>query len=211
MLSVAHFIADKNPPPNAKLVEDLKSLAAGLVRIIPAIDTRTHFVNNVWISCCYSCTRVAIWVYDRIIYPPLLLGPMPNADLPDEIKADFAEARSVLNLSPRAAAALLRLCIQKLCIHLGQPGKDLNADIGALVKEGLTDRVQKALDVVRVIGNHAVHPGRIDLKDDQSTATKLFELVNMIAEIMITQPNQLDAMFDALPDGAKNQIARRDQ
>lgn len=69
---------------------------------------------------------------------------------------------------------------------------------------------QKALDVGRVIGNNAVHPGQIDLKDDRATAEKLFGLVNLIADIMVTQPKHIDAMFQGLPEGARKAIEKRD-
>ena len=51
-------------------------------------------------------------------------------------------------------------------VHLELKGKNIDDDIGALVKRGLDARIQKALDVVRVVGNNAVHPGQIDLRDD---------------------------------------------
>lgn len=145
-----------------------------------------------------------------MIYPATVTAPFPNPDIPDGIKADFEEARQIASSSPRGAAALLRLVIQKLCVHLGEPGKDLNKDIGSLVKKGLPERIQKALDVVRVIGNESVHPGQIDLNDNPSTTSKLFELVNIIADKMITEPKEIDKLFDGLPDGKKEAIQKRD-
>jgi hypothetical protein len=101
--------------------------------------------------------------------------------------------------------------VQKLCIQLGQLGQNINADIGALVAAGLHPRIQKALDLVRVIGNNAVHPGPLDLKDDRATAAKLFTLVNQIAQDMISHPKELDALYDEkLTQGQKDQIAKRD-
>eukprot|EP01031_Cornospumella_fuschlensis_P049643 gene49643-60771_t len=82
----------------------------------------------------------------------------PNPDLPENVLSIYNEAANIVNSSPRGALALLRLAIQELCINLGESGKDLNKDIGNLVSKGLLPDVQKALDVVRVIGNNAVHP-----------------------------------------------------
>jgi hypothetical protein len=138
-------------------------------------------------------------------------APPPNPDLPADIRQDYEEASSILALSARGAAALIRLCIQKLCKYLGEGGKDINADIGELVKKGLDIRVQKALDAVRVIGNNAVHPGKIDLKDDRATAESLFRLLNIIAEKMISEPKHVDDIYACLPPGALKQIEDRDK
>ena len=54
--------------------------------------------------------------------------------------------------------------------NLGEKGEKLDDDIANLVKRGLNPTVQKSLDIVRVIGNEAVHPGVLDLKDDRDTA-----------------------------------------
>lgn len=170
-----------------------------------------HPVNNLWISKCFNCDKISLWLRDSLIYPVKGDAPVPNADLPNDVLEDYEEAGRVLSLSPRGSAALLRLCIQKLCKHLGQPGKNINNDIGALVKAGLDIRVQQALDLVRVIGNNAVHPGQIDLKDDRDTAARLFELVNLVADIMITQPKQVDALYSKLPQSSIDQISRRDR
>ncbi|HXB64105.1 MAG TPA: DUF4145 domain-containing protein [Solirubrobacteraceae bacterium] len=130
--------------------------------------------------------------------------------MPGEPRADYEEARSIVQGSPRGAVALLRLAVQKLVVALGRPGKDLNADIGALVKQGLPMRVQQALDTLRVTGNNAVHPGQIDLTDDLDRAVALFGLMNYIVEQQITQPKELNAIYDALPQSSLSQIEERD-
>jgi hypothetical protein len=135
---------------------------------------------------------------------------MPHADLPEDIRHDFEEARSIITRSPRGAAALFRLCVQKLCAHLGESGKNINQDIAALVKKGLNPLVQKSLDAVRVIGNEAVHPGELDLRDDPETAAQLAKLINFIVDAMITQPKQIDLIYGSLPADKREQIEKRD-
>jgi hypothetical protein len=66
--------------------------------------------------------------------------------LPEDIKKDYEEARSIVSTSPRSSAALLRLTIQKLTDTI--LGKDktesLNTtNIELLVKKGLQSDIQK--------------------------------------------------------------------
>src|SRR6266571_6852459 len=107
-------------------------------------------VEDLYVADCENCGVFSIWLKDRMVFPDRGSNEPPNTDLRDDIKDDYNEAISILSRSPRGAAALLRLCIQKLCQQLGLPGKDLDADIGTLVKSGLPVRIQKALDIVRV-------------------------------------------------------------
>ncbi|HLX94871.1 MAG TPA: DUF4145 domain-containing protein [Verrucomicrobiae bacterium] len=162
------------------------------------------------VSVCMHCNQFTIWQSTTMIYPDSSLAPLPNSDLPADIAADFQEARSIVQRSPRGAAALFRLCIQKLCIHLGEPGKNINADIAALVKKGLNPKIQKSLDVVRVIGNESVHPGTIDLRDQPQTAVQLATLINIIADAMITQPKLVDELYGGLPEAKREEIKKRD-
>ncbi|MCA9201125.1 MAG: DUF4145 domain-containing protein [Planctomycetales bacterium] len=145
-----------------------------------------------------------------MIFPSALPAELPNVDLPDDIRDDYEEAREIANKSPRGAAALLRLAIQKLCKHLGQPGKNINDDIKALVAAGLPPKVQEALDIVRVVGNECVHPGTIDLRDDRDTAMQLFRLVNFIALKMITEPKEIASLYGSLPTDKLAAIKKRD-
>ncbi len=163
------------------------------------------------VTKCVKCEAITIWHGENIIYPHNSVVEPPNNDLPDDIKEDYNEAASISNFSPRAAAALLRLCIQKICIFLGESGKELCRDIGCLVKKGLPSDVQKALDCVRVIGNEAVHPGTIDFKDDRGIANKLFKLVNFIAQKMISEPKELEDLYNQIPKEKLEGIEKRDK
>lgn len=166
-------------------------------------------LNNLFLSRCYNCKKWAVWVYEDIVYPPRKFGAMPNQDLPSDILAIVEEARSILDASGKGAAALLRLSIQKLCKHLGETGKDLNRDIANLIQKGLNPVVAKSLDVVRVIGNESVHPGSIDLNDNKAIAARLFDLVNIIAEQMITQPKRVEELYNKLPEAKRKAIEDR--
>jgi len=168
-------------------------------------------VTNAFMSECWVCKKLAVWVGDRLRFPVVNADvPEPNEDLPGDIRRDYVEAGEVVSASPRAAAALLRLAIEKLCAHLLERDDKINTMIGDLVKRGLSPMIQRALDVVRVIGNEAVHPGSIDLRDDQATAMQLFGLVNLIAEQMITQPKHVMALYGTLPPDKLAGIEQRD-
>lgn len=180
------------------------------------------------LSTCQSldCKRIAHWVGEVVltstaggqvyelenvsmVWPPLRKGPEPNPDLAADVQKDYQEARAVFDTSPRAAAALLRLALQKLMVQLNLMGKNLNDDIGTLVADGLSSKIQQALDIVRVTGNDAVHPGQIDT-DNPDTVFKLFGLINVIAHDRITQPAEIDAMYADLPQQKLDGIAQRD-
>lgn len=168
-------------------------------------------ISGVTFALCTHCSTESIWVGSKLIYPASTQAPPPNTDLPEDTLLDYEEASRIVGDSPRGAAALLRLCIQKLCKHLGEPGKNINNDIAALVKKGLNPTIQKSLDIVRVIGNDAVHPGTIDLNDEPETAIALFNLINIITEAMITQPRMIESLYGSLPTEKRNQIDQRDK
>jgi hypothetical protein len=204
------FAEEENLETRKRLREWARSMAAGRPAFLWEGRHCDAALGNVELSRCFNCDGVAIWVFDQMLWPRVGFAPLPNPDMPDDVRRDYEEASTVLGVSARSAAALLRLAIQKLCRSLGEKGENINHDIGELVKKGLAERVQKALDVVRVVGNNAVHPGELDLRDDRATAEGLFRLVNLIVEQMISQDKHVDEMFAALPSGARQAIERRD-
>jgi hypothetical protein len=129
--------------------------------------------------------------------------------MPDDVRKEYEEAAAICQQSPRGAAALLRLAIEKLCKGLEPEADSINKAIGNLVKKGVPGTIQQALDILRVTGNNAVHPGLMDTKDTD-VAEKLFPLVNLIVEYAISAPARIGEIYQTLPDGAREAIEKRD-
>lgn len=170
-----------------------------------------YILTNTLTAKCSHCQNVSFWVDKKMVYPLTGNVEMANPDLPNDIKNDYNEAKNIVNISPRGAAALLRLAVQKLCIHLGEKGKNINDDIESLVKKGLPKTMQQALDSVRVVGNNAVHPGTIDLNDKIEIAYALFGFVNIICEVLISQPKKIQEFYEKnISEGIRIGIEKRD-
>ena len=178
------------------------------------VDDLTNFqewFSPEWsVSKCEHCSGKIIWNDEEIIYPRKIIVENPNLDLSEEIRNDYLEAARVFNESPRAAAALLRLALQKLCKQLGEKGDNINDDIKNLVKKGLNPLVQKSLDSLRITGNNAVHPSQINTKEQPKKVLKLFNLLNFIADKMISEPKEISDFYEELPQKSKNAISKRD-
>jgi hypothetical protein len=157
------------------------------------------FIPNLNLSFCSQCKRYTLWLNKKIIYPTPSFAPWPTKDMPRDVRDTFLEARNVVTSSPKAASALLRLCLQNLMIHLGESGKNLEPDISNLIKKGLPKKLRDALQTVRVIGFDAVKPGEINLNDDVDTAVALFNLINQIVKETISQQKIVSRFYTTLP------------
>ena len=168
-------------------------------------------IADFYVIRCVRCDDVTIWEGEKMIFPSNSNAPLPNSDMPKQIKEDYHEARDLVTRSPRSACVLLRLCVEQIC-NEKMPGRDdLNEKIRKMVEQGLDSRIEKAMDSVRVIGGQAVHPLEMDLKDDTHTATALFRIVNHISEWAYTREREIDSIYDGLPDSKKNAIGKRDR
>ena len=167
--------------------------------------------QNLSIARCQACDDFSVWIDKKIIYPKSIPIERPNEDMNEDIRELYNEAKSIFLDSPKGATALLRLSLQKLLIQIGKDGKNINKNIKELVQDGLNTKVQKALDILRVVGNSAVHPGQIDLDDNKDIALKLFKILNLIANEMITKPKELDFLYEEIiPEETKEHINVRD-
>lgn len=174
-------------------------------------STKALFWEWKWSECAH-CHKAALWSHhDELIWPSQAkFGPEPNPEMPEEVRDLYEEARAVLPLSPRSSCALLRLALQVLIDTLEPGKKTINEKIRRLVSRGLEPTAKKAMDVLRVVGNNAVHPGEIDLDDDTELVPALFALLNLIVHHVVSRPKQVESLFDSLPDTARQAIEKRD-
>ncbi|WP_435208238.1 DUF4145 domain-containing protein [Micromonospora sp. bgisy143] len=181
------------------------SIEAMVVGVYPAFKA----------TVCQRCHMPTMWVRAEhggswlLAFPQRALGLPPHSDMPSTVAVIYEEARAVAPRSPRSAAGLLRLALQMLVDDLEPGAGSLDVKIGKLVGSGLDPRVQKAMDIVRVVGNNAVHPGQISLDDDPNLLPSLFRLINMVVEEMISRPRHLDQLFELLPEQTRQGIERR--
>ena len=187
---------------------------APFVECVEAANNRhmSEFIPEEFsVATCSSCSKISLWVKQEIVYPRQTPVASPNQDMEQEIQNLYIEASTIVIDSPKGATALLRLALQLLLKQLGKSGKNINNDIKELVAEGLSSKIQKALDLLRVVGNNAVHPGQIDLEDGRDIALKLFHVLNFIADEMISKPKELDLLYsDVVPEETQNHINERD-
>ena len=105
--------------------------------------------------------------------------------IPQQIRADYEEACQIITQSPKAAATLLRRCLQGMIRDFWNIKKEnLSAEITA-IKDKVTPPQWKALDGLRKIGNIGAHMEQdvnliIDIDADE--AKKLLRLIEMLLE-----------------------------
>lgn len=160
-------------------------------------------------ASCSACGHYSVWLGERMIYPLQRQGESPHVDTPDEVLAIYNEAREVAPISRKSAAGLLRLALQMLVDELESGSGGIDKKIGALVQKGLDPQVQKAMDVLRVVGNESVHPGQIDLEADDELLPALFNLLNIIVEQIIARPKHIGGLFAKLPESKLAAIEKR--
>ncbi len=161
---------------------------------------------------CEHCKKKSVWKTQTktLVDPVSTFHLQPHEDMPEEIKSLYIEASSVLDLSPKAGAALMRLALQNLMPLIGANIGKLDKDIAKLVADGMPAEIQQALDYCRVVGNNAVHPNELNLDDTPDMVTTMFEMINFIVEEKIAKPKRIAEMFSKLPKGAIDSITKRD-
>lgn len=160
---------------------------------------------------CNACAGVAYWFGDRMVHPPLRMGPPPHDDAPGSVKELYREAQAVAGASPRAAAVLLRVALERLMSEAGSSGKTLNDAIGDYVAAGgVPAELQQAMDTVRITGNDAAHPEELRLDDTAGGVAALFEIVNELVDRLVGFKARMARIYENLDPAKLDQVKRRD-
>jgi hypothetical protein len=149
--------------------------------------------------------RVPSSSLDHQVWPTGSSRPPIPAQVPTEFHADYQEAAAILELSPKAAAALARRCLQHL-LHakMGIKKRDLAKEIeAALELPTLPDHVAAFLDGIRTLGNFGAHPipsehtGEIvDVEPHEAEWT--LDALDLLFEHLFVQPAKAQAKREAM-------------
>ena len=118
------------------------------------------------------------------IVPRVVMKQYPDY-IPEAIRKDYEEANLIIESSPKAAATLLRRCLQGMIRDFwGIRDGTLNKEITAL-KDKVTPPQWNAIDALRKLGNIGAHMEKdvnmiVDIDIDE--ARKLLKLIELFLE-----------------------------
>jgi hypothetical protein len=142
-------------------------------------------------------------VQDFIASPCNSFRLLPE-EVEDPYRSEFLEACAVLELSPKASAALSRRCLQMLLKGNGYQARDSAIQIDDVIQSGsLPTHLRDAIDAIRNIGNFAAHPLKstatgeiVDVEEGEAEWT--LDVLEGLFDFFIVQPKQLAAKKAAL-------------
>lgn len=121
------------------------------------------------------------------------------AEVPANYAADFNEAAELLEISPKASAALSRRLLQNILHNeLGIKKRSLDLEIEAFITESKAPSyLTNAVDQIRVAGNFAAHPIKYQDVDrivevEPGEAEWALEVLSALLDFVFVQPALLD-------------------
>jgi hypothetical protein len=165
---------------------------------------------------CPNCSRVIVQIIEgstengvekrrRIVVPRSSSRPPAPPEVPSEIRVDYEEACQVLEISPKASAALSRRCLQSVLRDgAGVTPGNLATEIDKVIEGGkLQSTIAESLDAVREIGNFAAHPSKsvttgeiVEVEPDEAEWN--LDVLEALFDVFYIQPKQLEAKKAAL-------------
>ena len=153
---------------------------------------------------CPGCGRLCLEV-DREIAYPLGSSVEPNQHMPTDAQDIFREAQGIINASPRAACAMLRVCVERMVNARKPQGKNLAEKTESL---NLPDNMRKLANVCRLVGNDAVHSNAINFSVGSDEALAVSEALTRFANRLADELFGMQEEADALEERIKSARAR---
>lgn len=150
-------------------------------------------------------------VKKRILVYPKTHNRKPVApEVPEQYKKDYNEACLVIDLSPKASAALSRRCLQNILHnHFKINHNNLHKEIKEILDENiLLSDVADVLDAIRHIGNFSAHPfenihsGEI-IEVELEEAEWLLQIIEELFDYCFVRPVRNKKRTDALKEKQK--------
>ena len=128
------------------------------------------------------------------LFPLEVERRLPLDPFIDEKYASLAqEANLIRTRSPRAAAVLLRHCIELMLMDRGHKGGDLNAlidDASKATGEKVVSTILiQHLDLIRTVGKWGAHPKGLSVEPNE--VDQLFDSVAIAFDVFILHPKKL--------------------
>lgn len=177
--------------------------------------------DDAYVVRCGACVRGSIWIQApdskkgknrtfNLVYPLVSVVDEPNPDMPEDVKVEYREASLVVVHSPKAAAALMRLALEKLLRSFEKSSCSLSSVIQKLERsQRISKKSAQLADILRITGNNAVHPGVMTLEDIEEVCTGLFVLLNRLVEELISIPKRDQELIKKLPEGQQRKLLER--
>ena len=154
-------------------------------------DSEYAYFNFYTLKCTNGeCKKTSVIAINRTdgkqidIVPQNVYKHFPDY-IPEQIRNDYEEASQIIDKSPKAAATLLRRCLQGMIRDFWGIAKGRLIDEIDGIKDKITASQWKALDGLRHIGNIGAHMEKdvnliIDVTSDE--ANKLLRLIELLLE-----------------------------
>ena len=133
----------------------------------------------------------------EILYPKFSFRPL-EPEVPQDYRQEFGEAAGVLEISPKASAAISRRLFQHILRdELGVKHSTLFSEINEFIsRTGIPSHLSKAVDAVRNLGNIAAHPVKetntgVIADVSPGEAEWLLEVLEALFDFVFVQPSRL--------------------
>lgn len=174
--------------------EDIISLN----KYIPSFsNSRFDKYDRLKMSRCANCEEALIWLDEKVIYPDVSLVAPPHEDMPESTRGLYMEAASIVDKSPRASMAILRLAVEDLVNNNfdGDSKKSLYDNIQAIIdSRRYPAQINESLETIRIYGNIAAHSTEFSFDKPKDYYEVIFELLNVMIDSTITQEKNFAAL-----------------